>query len=166
MRIKKKEKQEHEKLLDLCKQELKYNLSELYYGELLYDSLLTDFQTQEQNLQQPQLEFRNISFIYDKGIWETAMSKGIFDSETISVISDVSSEINGLALYCDRLHDFNTHLLLPNMDKAIEEFYHPDTKRLRAKYQWYPNTLNIILSRFRQVNKASRKLRELILEIE
>ncbi|MEM8523467.1 MAG: hypothetical protein AAGG68_02430 [Bacteroidota bacterium] len=162
----KKEKQEQEKLLQLCKQELKYNLSELYYGELIYDSLLTTFTTQEQNLKQPRLEFRNISYIYDKGIWETAVAKGLFNGEIIGVISDINSEINGLALYCDRLHDFNTHLLLPNIDQPIEEFYHTDNKRLKAKYEWYPNTLGIILSRFRQLNKASRKLQELIVEIE
>lgn len=162
----KKEKQEQEKLLQLCKQELKYNLSELYYGELIYDSLLTTFTTQEEKLEQPRLEFRNISFIYDKGIWETAVAKGLFDGEIIGVISEVNSEINGLSLYCDRLHDFNTHILLPNIDQPIEEFYYPDNKRLKAKYQWYPNTLSIILSRFRQVNKASRRLQELIVEID
>ena len=152
MQNRKKQRKEKENLLQQCKQELQENLIEFQFGAMHYDSILQTFLEKERALLQPIPKFRNITMIYDVEIWNTAINKGLFDTEALSYISGINSEIRGLRLYTDRMHDFNTQILLPNLDKGTEEFYDSETKRLRKKYMWYPYNLSAIQKRMEQLN--------------
>ena len=163
---KQKEKLNRNQLLEQCKLELRGNLMDFHIGEQMYDSIYHSFIEAERNLEQPPLYFRNISMVYDLSIWEMAVDKGIFNAKTVSVINKINSEVSCMRIYGDRQHDCNIHLLLPNLEQPITEFYDPDTKRLREKYYWYISNLGSILSCMKRMNKATTELNELLKEYE
>jgi GTPase involved in cell partitioning and DNA repair len=98
---------------------------------------------------------------YDLSIWNTAIDKGVLDSEEMFVIGRMKSAVKILQKYTDRLHDFNVTILIPNLDKGKEEFY---TKEhiLKNKYQWYVDNLSKVEFGMHELNKYCNQLQELL----
>lgn len=72
-------------------------------------------------------------------MWEATIASGgidLFDVSTVFELSAFYNELNAGFAQIDQLRELSQTILIPNLDKGIEEFYSAPG-RLRAKYGWY-----------------------------
>lgn len=73
-------------------------------------------------------------------MWEATLASGGLDLFDVPTVYELSRFYNGLNAAFEQLAQLRTlseTMLLPNLDRGVEEFYEPETGALRPKYQWY-----------------------------
>lgn len=73
-------------------------------------------------------------------MWEATLQSGaldLFDVSTVYKLSQFYNELNLGFAQLDQLRELSQSVLIPNLGEDANEFYDPDTHRLRSKYQWH-----------------------------
>jgi len=73
-------------------------------------------------------------------MWEATLQSGaldLFDIPTVYRLSQFYNELNAGFEQLAQLRTLSESVLLPNLERGSSEFYEPDSRRLRPKYQWY-----------------------------
>ena len=73
-------------------------------------------------------------------IWNaTLQSDGLdlLDVPTVYRLSGFYNGLNAAFEQLEQLRNLSETLLLPNLDRGPDEFYDPETGKLRHKYEWY-----------------------------
>lgn len=77
-------------------------------------------------------------------MWEATLRSGgldLFDVPTVYAISQFYNELNAGFEQLSQLREMSERMLLPNLGMSSDEFYDPETGRLRARYEWWRSGL-------------------------
>ena len=77
-------------------------------------------------------------------MWEATLQSGaldLFDIPTVYRLSQFYNELNAGFEQLGQLRSLSESVLIPNLEKGNSEFYEPDGRHLRRKYQWYRDGL-------------------------
>ena len=73
-------------------------------------------------------------------MWEATLQSGaldLFDIPTVYSLSRFYNELNAGFEQLAQLRALSETVLIPNLERGSTEFYSPDGRTLRPKYQWY-----------------------------
>jgi hypothetical protein len=73
-------------------------------------------------------------------MWEATLQSGgldLFDVPTVYQLSQFYNQLNAGFEQLTQLRALSETLLIPNLGRGPDEFYDPETGRLRPKYQWH-----------------------------
>jgi hypothetical protein len=73
-------------------------------------------------------------------MWEATLQSGaldLFDIPTVYRLSQFYNELNAGFEQLAQLRSLSESVLIPNLERGSSEFYEPDGRHLRPKYQWY-----------------------------
>jgi hypothetical protein len=73
-------------------------------------------------------------------MWEATLQSGaleLFDIPTVYRLSQFYNELNAGFEQLSQLRALSEAVLIPNLERESSEFYTPDGRNLRRKYQWY-----------------------------
>lgn len=77
-------------------------------------------------------------------MWEATLQSGaldLFDVQTVYALSQFYNQLNAGFEQLLQLRQLSETVLIPNLGRGDDEFYDPETGRLRAKYGWYRDGL-------------------------
>ncbi len=77
-------------------------------------------------------------------MWEATLRSGgldLFDVPTVYAISQFYNELNAGFEQLSQLRELSERMLLPSLGMSSDEFYDPETGRLRARYEWWRSGL-------------------------
>lgn len=73
-------------------------------------------------------------------MWEATLQSGalgLFEIPTVYRLSQFYNELNAGFEQLTQLRTLSETVLIPNLERGSSEFYTPDGRTLRLKYQWY-----------------------------
>jgi hypothetical protein len=73
-------------------------------------------------------------------MWEATLQSGaldLFEIPTVYRLSQFYNELNAGFEQLSQLRTLSETVLIPNLDRGSSEFYTPDGRSLRLKYQWH-----------------------------
>jgi hypothetical protein len=73
-------------------------------------------------------------------MWQATLQSGaldLFDIPTVYRLSQFYNELNAGFEQLAQLRSLSESVLIPNLERGTSEFYEPDGRHLRPKYQWY-----------------------------
>lgn len=73
-------------------------------------------------------------------MWEASLQSGalaLIDIPTVYRLSEFYNALNAGFEQLAQLRSLSESVLIPNLDRGSNEFYEPDGRHLRPKYQWY-----------------------------
>jgi hypothetical protein len=73
-------------------------------------------------------------------MWEATLQSGaldLFEIPTVYRLSQFYNELNAGFEQLAQLRSLSESMLIPNLERGSGEFYEPDGRHLRPKYQWY-----------------------------
>jgi hypothetical protein len=77
-------------------------------------------------------------------MWEATLQSGaldLFDIPTVHRLSQFYNELNAGFEQLSQLRTLSEAVLIPNLERGSSEFYAPNGRSLRRKYQWYRDGL-------------------------
>lgn len=77
-------------------------------------------------------------------MWDATLQSGaldLFDVPTMYEISQFYNELNAGFEQLNQLRQLSEAVLIPNLGRSADEFYDPETRQLRPKYQWHRSGL-------------------------
>lgn len=77
-------------------------------------------------------------------MWDATLQSGaldLFDIPTVYKLSQFYNELNAGFEQLGQLRSLSESVLIPNLERESSEFYEPDGRHLRPKYQWYRDGL-------------------------
>jgi hypothetical protein len=77
-------------------------------------------------------------------MWEATLQSGgldLFDVPTVYALSEFYNGLNAGFEQLAQLRELSQTVLIPNLGRGADEFYEPDTGKLRPKYDWYRSGL-------------------------
>lgn len=109
----------------------------------------------------PPLGMYSFSSDYSASDIATLLQAGgidLLDVKTLTALRDLESVIrNGLAQVA-HFQKLSDELIVPNLDQDISFFYDPATKKLRKRFEKYPDALQMTATFFQALEKAQTDL--------
>ncbi len=103
---------------------------------------------------------------YSPGDFATMLQAGgiqLLDLETLTALRNDESVIRWGLSRMARYQKLSDELIMPNLDQEISFFYNPATKKLRRRFEMYPETLG---ARLKFANDLERTHTELLKQIQ
>jgi len=97
--------------------------------------------------------------------WSAMLQAGGLEVLDIETISNIESYYTTLRFAVGKITTFDqiiTNQLVPNLDNDLEEFYNLEDKRLRKRYDWYPEMLLETNRQLKRVSEAANSLATLL----
>src|SRR3954471_2077455 len=82
----------------------------------------------------------------------------LLDPKTLSALRNLESVIRGGLNRLNHFEKLSDELIVPNLDQDISFFYDPATKKLRKRFEKYPDGLHAAVQFFRDMEKAQDDL--------
>ena len=82
----------------------------------------------------------------------------LLDVKTLASLRDLESVIRGGLSRMAHYEKLSDELIAPNLDQDISFFYDPVTKRLRKRFEKYPEALETTVNFFHELEKAQTQL--------
>jgi len=82
----------------------------------------------------------------------------LLDVKTLTALRDLESVIRGGLSRLAHFERLSDELIAPNLDQDISFFYDPTTKKLRKRFEKYPDALNSAVDFFHDLEKAQDAL--------
>jgi hypothetical protein len=96
-------------------------------------------------------------------MWEATLQSGaldLFDIPTVYRLSQFYNELNAGFEQLAQLRSLSESVLIPNLERGTSEFYEPDGRHLRPKYQWYRaglGRLSVLAARITELGDSLTK---------
>ena len=94
-------------------------------------------------------------------MWEATLVSGgldLFDVATVYALSQFYNELNAGFEQLSQLRDLSETILLPNLGRGADEFYEPDSGRLRPRYEWWRSGLGRLSELAADITAAGDRL--------
>ena len=82
----------------------------------------------------------------------------LLSAQTLAALRTVESTLRSGLARMTRYEKLSDQLIVPHVDEGPDFFYDPATKRLRKRFDWYPQSLEDAAEFFREVMKAEQEL--------
>jgi hypothetical protein len=82
----------------------------------------------------------------------------LLDIKTLSVLRQLESAIRGDLNAMVHFEKLSDELILPNLDQDIAFFYDPATRKLRKKFEKYPDALKLVVKFFHDADTLQTEL--------
>ena len=103
---------------------------------------------------------------YSPGDWATLLQSGgvqLLDVKTLMALRELESVIRWGISDMERYQKLSDELIVSNLDQDISFFYDPNTKKLRKRFEIYPEALE---ARVKLANELERTHTELLKQIQ
>lgn len=153
--------QRHDQILASLEQRMKEGLENTQANVQQHDLKAATFRQELAAGKMPPLQPFSFNTDYSATDMSSILQSGgyeVLDVKTITAVQDLESTIRwGL----DRMAHYqklSDALIWPNLDQDISFFYDPATKKLRKKFEHYPDILDDTAKFFHDLEKAKREL--------
>jgi len=153
--------QRHDQILASLEQRMKEGLENTLANVQQHDRKAATFRQELAAGKMPPLQPFSFNTDYSATDMSSILQSGgyeVLDVKTITAVQDLESTIRwGL----DRMAHYqklSDALIWPNLDQDISFFYDPATKKLRKKFEHYPDILDDTAKFFHDLEKAKREL--------
>ena len=82
----------------------------------------------------------------------------LLDVKTLTVLRQLESTVRGDLAAMTHFEKLSDELIAPNLDQDISFFYDPTTKKLRKRYEKYPEALELVVKLFHDMDKTQTDL--------
>ena len=125
------------------------------------DRIVAEFQQALQAGEMPPLRSFRFTTDYNPSDIATLLQSGgveLLDVKTLTVLRQLESVIRWGLSRMAHYQQLSDELIVPNLDQDISFFYDPPTKKLRKRFEIYPEALQTELNFFRELEKAETEL--------
>jgi hypothetical protein len=98
---------------------------------------------------------------YNPGDIATLLQSGgieLLDVKTLTVLRQLESAVRGDLSAITHFEKLSDELIVPNLDQDISFFYDPATKKLRKRFEKYPDGLDLVIKLFHDMEKTQADL--------
>lgn len=82
----------------------------------------------------------------------------LLDTKTLTVLRQLESTIRGDLSAIAHFEKLSDELIAPNLDQDISFFYDPATKKLRKRFEKYPQALDLVVKLFHDMETTQTDL--------
>ena len=125
------------------------------------DRIVAEFQQALQAGEMPPLRSFRFTTDYNPSDIATLLQSGgveLLDVKTLTVLRQLESVIRWGLSRMAHYQQLSDELIVPNLDQDLSFFYDPPTKKLRKRFEIYPEALQTELNFFRELEKAETEL--------
>jgi hypothetical protein len=149
--------QRHEQILGSLEQLLREGIDNAKTQGAKEDQVVAKFQSGLQAGQMPPLHLFRFTTDYNPGDIATLLQSGgieLLDVKTLIAVRQLESVIRWGLSRMAHYQKLSDDLIVPNLDQDISFFYDPATKKLRKRFEIYPEALETEANFFRELEKA------------
>src|SRR5438093_1365127 len=125
------------------------------------EKLVAEFQHALDAGEMPPLRPFSFSTDYNPADIATLLQSGgieLLDIKTLSVLRQLESTIRGDLSAIAHFEKLSDELIAPNLDQDISFFYDPVTKKLRKRFEKYPQALDLVVKLFHDMETTQTDL--------
>ena len=153
--------QRHDQILATLENQLREGIASSSANAARSDREVAEFKRALAAGEMPPLGMYSFSSDYSASDIATLLQAGgieLLDAKTLTALRDLESVIrNGLAQVA-HFQKLSDDLIVPNLDQDISFFYDPATKKLRKRFEKYPDALQMTATFFHALEKAQTDL--------
>ncbi len=82
----------------------------------------------------------------------------LLDTKTLTVLRQLESTVRGDLSAIAHFEKLSDELIAPNLDQDISFFYDPATKKLRKRFEKYPQALDLVVKLFHDMETTQTDL--------
>ena len=155
------EAKRRDQILAYLEQRLKDGIESAKTEGAKEDRQVADFQRALAAGEMPPLRPFYFSTDYNPGDIATLLQTGgieLLDVRTLTVLRQLESIIRGDLSKMAHFEKLSDELIAPNRDQDISFFYDPMTKKLRKRFEDYPEALQMVATFFRDAERTQTDL--------
>src|SRR5213082_1366390 len=125
------------------------------------EKLVAEFQHALDAGEMPPLRPFSFSTDYNPADIATLLQSGgieLLDIKTLTVLRQLESTIRGDLSAITHFEKLSDELIAPNLDQDISFFYDPVTKKLRKRFEKYPQALDLVVKLFHDMETTQTDL--------
>lgn len=153
--------QRHDQILASLERQLSEGITSATDNGAKADREVAEFNRALAAGEMPPLDMYAFSSDYSASDIATLLQSGgieLLDLKTLAALRNFESVIrNGLA-QIGHFQKLSDELIVPNLDQDISFFYDPATKKLRKRFEKYPDALAMTATFFHELEKAQTNL--------
>ena len=153
--------QRHDQILATLENYLREGIASSNANAASSDREVAEFKRALAAGEMPPLGMYSFSSDYSASDIATLLQAGgieLLDVKTLTALRDLESVIrNGLSQVA-HFQKLSDELIVPNLDQDISFFYDPATKKLRKRFEKYPDALQMTATFFHALEKAQTDL--------
>jgi len=155
------EAKRHDQILALLEQRLETAIASAKAEGAKEGREVAEFNRALQAGEMPPLRPFAFSSDYSATDFATLLQSGgveLLDVKTLSALRQLESVIRGGLARIGHFQKLSDELIVPNLDQDISFFYDPATKKLRKRFERYPDALQSTVDFLHQLEKAQDEL--------
>jgi hypothetical protein len=125
------------------------------------EKLVAEFQRSLEAGQMPPLRPFSFSTDYNPADIATLLQAGgieLLDIKTLTVLRQLESAVRGDLSAMTHFEKLSDELIAPNLDQGVSFFYDPATRKLRKRFEKYPDALMLVVKFFQDVETLQADL--------
>lgn len=153
--------QRHDQILALLENELKEAVVSSRDAGANADREVADFKRALAAGEMPPLGIYSFSSDYSSSDIATLLQSGgieLLDLKTLTALRNLESVIRSGLAQIAHFQKLSDELIAPNLDQDVSLFYDPATKKLRKRFDKYPEALEMTATFFHALEKAQTEL--------
>jgi len=155
------EAKRRDQILASLEQQLKEGIDSAKTEGVKQDRQVAEFRRALAAGEMPQIDVFALASDYSASDIATLLQSGgieLLDVKTLTSLRDLESIIRGGLSRMAHYEKLSDELIAPNLDQDISFFYHPVTKKLRKRFEKYPEALDTVVSFFHELERAQSEL--------
>ena len=151
----------HDQILASLEDRLREGIESAKAAGAKSDREVAEFKSALAAGQMPPLGMYSFSSDYSASDIATLLQSGgieLLDVKTLTALRDLESVIRNGLTQIAHFQKLSDELIVPNLDQDTSFFYDPATKRLRKRFEKYPEALQMTASFFHELEKAQTEL--------
>lgn len=147
----------HEQILTSLEEQLKEGIDNAKTQGEKEDREVAKFQSALQSGEMPPLHLFTFTTDYNPSDFATLLQSGgieLLDVKTLVAVRELESVIRWGLSRMAHYQKLSDELIAPNLDQDISFFYEPATKKLRKRFELYPEALQTEVNFFRELERA------------
>ena len=151
----------HDQILASLEERLKADIESATTGGKKVDQQVMEFQRALKAGEMPPLRPFNFSSDYNASDIATLLQSGgieLLDVKTLAALREFESVIRGGLSRIAHFQKLSDELVVPNLDQDISFFYDPATKKLRKRFEQYPEALQTAANFLHDLEKTQTNL--------
>jgi hypothetical protein len=138
--------QRHDQILAALEDRLGKDVESAKTGSAQEDKVVTEFDRALAAGEMPPLRIFAFSSDYSASDIATLLQSGgieLLDVKTLTALRELESVIRSGLNQMNHYQQLSDELIVPNLDQDISFFYDPATKKLRKRFEKYPDMLHV-----------------------
>jgi len=153
--------QRRDRILAYLEQRLEDGISSATIDGAKEEKLVAAFKRSLDAGEMPPLHPFAFSTDYNPADIATLLQSGgieLLDVKTLTVLRQLESTVRGDLAAMTHFEKLSDELIAPNLDQDISFFYDPATKKLRKRFEKYPQALDLVVKLFHDMEKTQTDL--------